>query len=298
MNIDDPSRLQTETRSVSGAHVAALTIYPVKSTAGIDVSTIELDARGATGDRRWLLVDEAGAAITARECHAMLRIVPSFLDVADRDGGLQLAADGEPSLPVHVPPPHAERRQVVVWDDAVMAHDAGDEAATWCTRVIGRKTRLVRLFDESRRPLKAKYAGPLPHAGRDVAFTDGAPLMMLGLPGIAALEERLAAGGRVLAMDRRRFRANVWLSGLEPHAEDRWLRLRIGDVALGAGTLCSRCVLTTVDPDTREQGTEPLRTLAGYRRIDGLVMFGVNVTHAAPGRIQVGDPVVVEAFRT
>ncbi|HEY0931636.1 MAG TPA: MOSC N-terminal beta barrel domain-containing protein [Gemmatimonas sp.] len=285
------------TVSNPGPYVAALTIYPIKSTTGMDVPEIVLDERGAMGDRRWLIVDPAGQAITARECHAMLRIVPSFIDEHDREGGLWLAAEGEPLLHVAVPDAHAEQRRVVVWDDAIIAHDAGDAAAEWCSRVIGREARLVRVFDDSRRPLKPKYAGPLPYQGRDVAFTDGAPLMMLGLPSVDALNARLTARGHDAMMDRRRFRANVWLSGLDAHQEDTWQLLRIGDVTLGAGTLCARCVLTTVDPDTREQGTEPLRTLAGYRRMDGLVMFGVNLTHDAPGVIRVGDPVVVESLR-
>lgn len=281
----------------SGPYVAGLTIYPLKSASGIDVHELILDERGAMGDRRWLLVDPEGGAITARECHAMLRIVPSFLDEEDRDGGLWLSADGEPLLHVAVPSSQAERCRVVIWGDVVMAHDAGDDAAVWCSRVIGRDTRLVRVFDESRRALKPKFAGPLSPEGRDVAFTDGAPLMLLGLSSIGMLNTHLAALGHPGDMDRRRFRANVWIAGVGAHLEDTWRLVRIGDVTLGAGTLCARCVLTTIDPDTRQQGTEPLRTLAGYRRMDGLVMFGVNVTHDAPGVLRVGDAVVVESLR-
>ena len=98
-------------------------------------------------------------------------------------------------------------------------------------------------------------------------------------------------------MDRRRFRANIWLDGLSPHEEDHWRAVRIGDVTLGLGTRCPRCVLTTVDPDTLERGVEPLRTLATYRREDGGVVFGVNTTHADPGWIRVGETVTVEATR-
>ena len=71
--------------------IAALTVYPLKSAAGIAVTSLPLDARGAVGDRRWLLVDGEGQAITARTCHALLRIVPRFAGV-DRDGALLLDA--------------------------------------------------------------------------------------------------------------------------------------------------------------------------------------------------------------
>jgi uncharacterized protein YcbX len=98
-------------------------------------------------------------------------------------------------------------------------------------------------------------------------------------------------------MDRRRFRANIWLDGIDAHEEDRWRTVRVGNVALWLGTPCPRCVLTTVDPDTQEQGVEPMRTLSTYRRQDGGVVFGVNTTHANTGVIRVGDTVVVQQRR-
>ncbi len=276
--------------------VASLTIYPLKSAAGVEVTTLELDAMGATGDRRWLLVDDEGAQITARTAHALLRIQP-VIDLADRDGDLQLTAAGFASLTVPVPAPDAERVTVQVWDDQLSALLASAEASAWCSEVIGRPCRLVRHGAVSHRPLQSKYTGGLSPAGRAVTFTDGAPLLLLGLSSIAALNARLAEQDSTAPVDRRRFRANIWLDGTAPHAEDAWRSVRIGGVELGLGTLCPRCVLTTVDPDSCEQGVEPLRTLASYRRQDGGVVFGVNTTHASPGVIQQGDAVEVTGWR-
>lgn len=280
----------------STPHVAGLTVYPLKSAAGITVSTVTLDGRGGVGDRRWLLVDGAGRAITARECHPLLHITPRFA-TADRNGALLLEAPNLTTFTAVVPGADAIARPVFVWDDATLALDAGDEAADWCSNAIGRACRLVRLDDDAMRPLKRKYAGPLAHEARQVAFTDGAPLLVLGLPSIDALNLRLLEQGETTVLDRRRFRANVWLAGLAPHEEDTWGQIGIGDVTLGLGSLCVRCVLTTVNPDTLEQGTEPLRTLADYRRTPDGVVFGVNATHAGPGVLTVGDPVVVLATR-
>ncbi|MBL0889457.1 MAG: MOSC domain-containing protein [Gemmatimonadaceae bacterium] len=278
------------------ARVAALTLYPLKSTAGIEVDTLSLDDRGAVGDRRWLLVDPAGEAITARETPRLLTLRPQFA-TNDRDGALALHAPDLPPCVVPVPDAAAPLRQVTIWGDAVSALDAGDDVAAWCSEAIGRAARLVRLDDGAARPLKPKYAGPLPNAGRRVAFTDGAPLMLLGLASIAHLEERLKAGGQALPMDRRRFRANVWLSHTAPHEEDQWRRITIGRVELGVGSLCLRCVLTTVDPDTQENGAEPLREFAAYRRVPDGVAFGVNATHVAAGTLQVGDAVHIHETR-
>jgi len=278
------------------ARVAALTIYPLKSAAGTEVPTITLDAMGAVGDRRWLLVHPDGAQITARECHALLRIRPIVQD-HDRDGALMLTAAGRPPLPVDVPPADGERLTVEVWGDRFEALAAASEASAWCAEVIGRPCRLVRHGAVSHRPLKPKYTGGLPHEARTVTFTDGAPLLMLGLASIAALNDRLVEQGAVAIMDRRRFRANIWLDGIDAHEEDDWRSVRVGDVELWMGTRCLRCALTTVDPDTLEPGVEPLRTLATYRRDDGGVVFGVNTTPATTGIIRVGDTMAVERAR-
>jgi uncharacterized protein len=282
--------------NAADARVAGLTVYPLKSAAGIPVREMSLDDRGAVGDRRWLLVDGEGRAITARECHALLHITPRFA-TANRDGALLLDAPRHATLTAVVPGADALVHVVHVWDDAVTALDAGDDAADWCSDVIGRSCRLVHLDDAAARPLQPKYAGSLPYEARRVAFSDGAPLLVLGLPSVDALNARLLEQGSLTPLDARRFRANVWLQGLAAHAEDGWREVQVGEVILGMGSLCTRCVLTTVDPDTLEQGTQPLRAFGEYRRTSDGVVFGVNATHAQPGIMRVGDTVTVRTAR-
>ena len=72
--------------------------------------------------------------------------------------------------------------------------------------------------------------------------------------------------------------------------------MRIADAQFRVAGPCERCSLTTVDPETGDKGSEPLKTLAGYRRIGGRVRFGVNLVAEAGalGRtLRVGDPVSV-----
>ncbi len=280
------------------ACVAALYLHPLKSAAGIRVEEISLDERGAVGDRRWVLADANGDMITARDTHSLVLIRPSFLS-DDRNGGIRLTAPGLSPFDVLIATVDrtAPTELVRVWDDEVVAHDAGDAAAAWCSAAAGRACRLLRLADVDRRPLAARFAGSIDPQSRYVAMSDGAPLLLLGLASIDALNARLLESGHADLMDPRRFRANVLLAGTAPHDEDTWRDILIGRVDLSVGSACSRCVLTTVDPETAESGQEPLRTFAQYRRSDGGVIFGMNTTHRAPGVIRVGDEVQVVSRR-
>ncbi|MCC6244883.1 MAG: MOSC domain-containing protein [Gemmatimonadaceae bacterium] len=302
----------------SSPRVAGLFVHPIKSAGAIAVQSLALDDRGAIGDRRWLVVDPAGRQITARDTPRLTLVRPSFampgqrpLDRAttiralggasivsaiNTDGALVVHAPHETPLVVDIPTDGAVCR-VSIWDDMVEAIDAGDTSAEWMSRVLGRPARLMRLSDDARRPLRAKFAGDLPYQDRRVAFSDGAPLLILGQGSIDALNDRLLSHGEQTTMTAARFRPNVLLTHLGAHDEDRWSRVHIGTVDLAIGEPCSRCVMITLDPETAEGGVEPLRTLADYRRQQGSVMFGMNATHAEPGTIRLGDQVAVRAVR-
>lgn len=282
------------------ARITDLFVHPLKGAAPLRVHRLRLDALGAVGDRRWVLVSAQGVALTPREVPRLTQLVPT-LPMRDgavtHDAPLTLhAGDADPLV---VPPaaPSAAVHDVQVWDDVVQLADAGDAAADWVTRAIGVPCRLMHWTDASRRPLAAKYAGVLPSAGRHVTITDGAPLLLLGSASLDALNARLTAAGHA-ALGIERFRPNVVLATTAPHEEDTWERVRLGTVEIGVGSPCPRCVVTTIDPRTLTPGVEPLRTLAQYRRGDGGgVMFGMNATHATAGELTVGDAVDVLAHR-
>jgi hypothetical protein len=59
------------------------------------------------------------------------------------------------------------------------------------------------------------------------------------------------------------FRPTIAVSETLKFDEDRWLELRIGDAEFVCFQACSRCVLTTVDPDegTLNSEMQPLKKL-------------------------------------
>ena len=169
-------------------------------------------------------------------------------------------------------------------ENAIAAVDQGQEASDWFRGFLGVPCRLVGMADEHVRPTGRRL-----RPGDQVSFADSYPLLLISEASLEDLNARLAAP---LPMDR--FRPNIVVSGCPPYAEDGWRTVRAGAVGLDVMKPCVRCVITTTDQQTAQRSTEPLRTLATYRRdADGGVIFGQNLLHHGPGALRVGDPVEV-----
>ena len=89
--------------------------------------------------------------------------------------------------------------------------------------------------------------------------------------------------------DRRRFRPNLVIGGVDGLSERQWegAQLQIGKVIIGMDDLRSRCIMTTFDPDNGKQDLNVLRRV--QKEFDGVL--GLNSYVVTPGRIAVGDPV-------
>jgi uncharacterized protein YcbX len=108
--------------------------------------------------------------------------------------------------------------------------------------------------------------------------------------------DRLAQELGVDAVDRRRFRMNFGVEGVEAHAEDAWRgrRLRVGDAVVIPQGNVGRCAITTQNPDTGQVDLDTLKALAGYRsgvETTEPLPFGIHAAVAQAGRVRVGDPV-------
>ena len=79
----------------------------------------------------------------------------------------------------------------------------------------------------------------------------------------------------------------------EPFAEDSWVGsvLQIGEVRMRVDLRDERCVVVNVDPTTSERDPAILETIARERD----ACLGVYGSTVAPGRVAVGDPVLLEA---
>jgi hypothetical protein len=261
--------------------ISEITAYPVKSTAGWRQGEAEVTARGLAFDRQWMLVDEDGTCITARDLPALLQIGATV-----KAGCLQLQAPNMPDLSLPIPSGSQVLTSVTVWDDQCDALGFESTIDDWFARYLGRSCHLVYMPDTTVRPVD----GGDP-AGPQVGFADSHPLLLIGA---ASLDDLNSRSPEPVSM--RQFRPNLVVEGAAPFAEDDWGRIQIGDVTFVAGDGCERCVLTTIDPDTtiKHDKQEPLRTLSTYRRRgQGAPYFGQYLIPETGGIIREGDQLEV-----
>lgn len=255
--------------------LSQLFIHPLKSCRGQALAEARVLPQGLVHDRVWLVVRPDGSQITARSHHRLV-----LVEAIHAEDGWLMTAPGMPPLPLSEGM-FAEPHPAQVWKSGFTAY-AGDAAAdAWFSDYLGEPLRLLWLGESTRR----MKDGETP-----LSFADGAPFLLIGEASLQDLNERLAA-----SVSMRQFRPNLVVSGSFPFEEDEWQRIRIGEVEFERVKLCTRCVFTTIDPDTAQPHAEqqPLRTLAGYRKLAEGVCFGVNLRACNSGVIRVGDELEV-----
>lgn len=246
--------------------------------AGNEMDEVFVEKRGFTNDRRFMLVDEKHRFVTARAFPFLIRIAVDL-----KDGILVFRhcdTNEEIVQPVN---PAKGKVDVGIWKSGTTAHFLKeDRISPWISRLAGTNLRLVYMADDDIRPVSRKYGKP----GDIVSFADGYPVLVTHTASLDDLNRRLEKKVSI-----RRFRPNLVVSGGKPWAEDRWKRLKIGDVILRLVKPCARCVVTTIDPDTGIAGSEPLHTLSLFRRSGNKVLFGMNATVEKEGLIKKEDKI-------
>ena len=263
---------------MSNIVLSEINIYPVKSFAGVNLDSVQLDRFGPVGDRRWMLVDEQGVALTQRDRSHMALIKAGLLA-----NGLGLRLDDD-LIEVAIPDGQAEKRRVQVWGDEIDAVDSGDAAALWLSEKLDVNCRLVYMPDDSVRTVDQNYAS----AGETVGFADAFPLLLISQASLDDLNSRMES-----PVPMNRFRPNLVVSGCEPFAEDGWKRIAVGEMEFDVAKPCDRCVVPSIDQSTAETDKNINRVLASFRRRDGKIYFGQNLLYRGTGIIHLSSAVEV-----
>jgi uncharacterized protein len=257
-------------------HVAWLSMAPVKSMAMQALDDVEVDIAGIPGDRRFALMDQAGRLVNGKRLGPLATIVPVLSPGGDRlalrfpDGSsVEHAVERtEPADALFFGRPRGVHHLAGPFDAAL-----GDWA--------GAPLHLVEL-DE-------------PGNGVDRADLGGT----VTLASVAALADLAHAGGLDDPLDQRRFRMTIGVAGVPAWAEDGWLgrRIRVGGAIVRPGGNVGRCAVTTHDPDRGAPDVDTLRLLSetrGHLPSTEPLPLGVWAEVVRPGRVRLGDPVVVE----
>lgn len=253
--------------------VSGLSVAPVKGLRIARVQRALLERDGLHGDRRLFLVDERGRMLNGKRHGALQQVAASiederltlaFPDGAELEGELRLRRGAALEVSFFSQPREA-RLVEGPFSQAVSEH-------------LGEPVRLVAFAD----------GGPAVDRGRQGAAT------LVCEASIAALAE-LTAGG---ALDPRRFRMSIEISGGEPFAEDSWIgcELRIGlNAVIRPKGHVGRCLVTSRDPDSGRMDVptlELLRRLRGQAVTSEPLALGVYGGVTRPGAIAVGDEIV------
>ena len=274
--------------------LAEIRIYPIKSCGGISVAGAVLEPRGFAGDRRYMLVNECGRFLTQREHPRMATIRVREAGGSSESGGSAkspagwvVEAPGQRPLTLPASLASGPQRAATVWRDSLDLTEADPAVNRWFSDALSIPCRLVNMSDGQVRPLR-------PGRGRDgdqVSLADGAPVLLTATASLAQLNGRLPRPVGML-----NFRPNLVAETVTPFEEDQWGRIRIGEAEFDVAWACTRCVTTTIDPETavKDPDGEPIRTLKTFRRGPEGVLFGQNLIPRRLGTVSVGDPIYID----
>ena len=121
------------------------------------------------------------------------------------------------------------------------------------------------------------------------SFSDVA-MKCLHIVNLATVRDLELKSGREI--DPLRFRANLYVDGIEPWSEFNWIgrTLTIGNVQLTVDRRTQRCDAIDVDPAT---GVRDTALPAALQRSWGHRDFGIYATVAVGGRISAADPITI-----
>jgi len=255
-------------------HVSAIYQYPVKSCAPILLSRGYVDHYGLAGDRRYLITDPEGNFLTGRRHPTLASLLATPFE-----GGLAIAAEGQPDLVLLNADFPDDYVDVQVWRQGIFAQRCGDTADAWISHYLGTPARVVYFGPLTTRAIKDVQA-------KEVSFADGYPLLLANEASLAAVQAECPSP---LVMEQ--FRPNIVISGAEAWAEDHWKVVRIGTLEFDIHSPCERCVFTTLAPrtETFHPLQQPLRTLIKmHSDANKAPLFGQNVIARGTGVIEVG----------
>ena len=252
--------------------VVNLSTTPIKGFQLHHPASVEITARGATGDREFFFVDKENTMISMTMAG---QLAPMLANYDASNTTLAILENGHLLVEAKVEEGPAQAGNFFnVWDVEGVLIDG-----PWNQLVsdrIGKEVRLVK-------------AG----AGRN--GSDVEPLSLVSSASMKALEDSAQVG----PIDPRRFRMLIQIDGTGAHEEDTWADqdFFIGSAIIRVGGAVKRCAATTRNPNSGTIDLKTLKHIGDYRgrqetKFGIGFYFGVYATCVQPGTISIGDEII------
>ncbi len=255
--------------------VARLSIAPVRALGLRHPEAIDVTEAGVAEDRRFFLIDDRDRLVDRIVAGPLVRVA-AWTDPA----ATRLALTFPDGTVIDEPVELGEPIEARIHSRTAIGHLVVGPWAAALEPFAGRRVRIVRCDRPGGTRVK-----------------EGRVRNAVSLVSDGSLR-RLASELGQDVVDSRRFRMLIEVEGAAAHEEDRWIggRIAIGSAELAITKGVDRGAITTQHPETGAPDLDTLRSIIAYRglTLDRQVLFGVLGEVARPGRIAVGDEVVVD----
>ena len=258
----------------------SISIYPIKSLSGVELSSAEVFQHGLKFDRNWMLVDSNNTFITRRE-----RPELSLIETSLSENGFRFSFNNHSeSLALGTNDFQKEKIESKVWDSNVFGFEESKNLNTFFSDFLKEEVRLIRM------PLQPERMETAPLTGESTSssFADSFPILVLGSASLDALNAQLEE-----SIDARYFRPNLLFKTERSFEEDEWQEIQIGNVLLRKAKACGRCRMINVNPDTGIYRTDVMRELAKLRTVKNKVVLGDLYYPVQTGTIEITSEVKV-----
>lgn len=250
--------------------IEQLWIYPVKSLAGIPLTSAVLNTAGLKSDREWMIVDADGLFLSQRK-------VPRMATVRAALHGDQLILNREGDGEVTLTPPAEDAEPVKVWNSVCRGFAANEEVNQWLRQALGVQEPVKLVYFDKSQPRKTD---PERFGLYHTHFADGSPYLVTNLESLSALNKHLE-NANTTAVDISRFRANIVISGLPAFAEHETRQLQKDGAIIELKDRCKRCSIITIDqktgiPSPNQHPFEALAQINSMPNKPKAPVFGVN----------------------
>lgn len=286
----------------SSVFLRKISLFPIKSCAGMSVASWPVGSRGLLFDREWAIADSCtGKTLSQKDLPELCLIEPvvdmklQTLTIMHRktNDSFVLPLYGDLAVQKTLPD-GGNVRDLKVCSGACKGRVVGEEVSEWLSACLGWRCCLVRVSANDLRPSRAtepKHSqiqqgrqDPSAAVARSskseakIGFANQAQYLLISKQSINNFNEALLSVDPMFETDEDAFRANLIVDGCDAFEEDAWQQLRIGEVCFEVSGPCSRCSMINIDQKTGTFNRTPLQVLSGYRRKHAAINFGQFLT--------------------